>query len=116
MERARDGRVMPTRTSCSFDRYKIKVQDVEQVAQFCKMHERCPSKGWRAAMLIHKKGHIGKRVAMAAAPLILNCSIPKGKAILARLPTISYKMNVIVMDENADVTFGNKDYPGTVCM
>ena len=32
------------------------------------------------------------------------------EARLERLPVLSYKVNVVIMDENADVTFGVKDY------
>ena len=66
-------------------------------------------------MLIKRKGESGgRRVAMAAAPVVVTCSIPKGKAVMERLPSLSYKMNVIMMDENGEVTFGSKDYPTSV--
>lgn len=60
-------------------------------------------------MLIKKRGMPGRRVAMAAGPLLLTCKIPIGAARLERLrlPTFSYEMNVMMMDENGEATFGN---------
>lgn len=114
MHRSEDGKILPIRSTGAWDRFKIKIQDPEHVAQFCKMETRNKMRGWRAAMLINKKGRPAKKVAMAAAPMIVTCSIPKGKAVFERLPSLSYKMNVITMDENAEVTFGNKTYPSSV--
>ncbi|KAL3932350.1 MAG: hypothetical protein SGPRY_000741, partial [Prymnesium sp.] len=94
--RCPEGKVLPMKTTAALYRYKGKMQDPEHVANFCRMEERAPSRGWKGAMLVKKKG-----------------LIDKGKACLEKLPTMSYKMNVVMMDENADVTFGNKDYPAS---
>ena len=56
-------------------------------------------------------GALAKKVAMAAGPLIVRAKDPRGKARLERLPTLTYKTNVIMLDENAEVTFGSKEYP-----
>lgn len=114
MERNPDGTVKAAKTSSTQDFYKIKIQNPAHIAAFCSMEMRCPSRGFRGAMLIRKRGMPGRRVAMAAAPLILCCRIPKGSARKERLPSFAYKMNVMQMDENADVTFGSKEYPPPV--
>lgn len=114
MERLPDGKVKATKTTATQECYKIKLQNPAHIAHFCQMEVRCPLRGFRGAMLIKKKGLPGRRVAMAAGPLILTCKIPRGVARRERLPTFSYRMNVILMDENGDVTFGNKDYPPPV--
>lgn len=68
-------------------------------------------------MLIMSKamGKTGKKVAMAAPPVILRCHIPQGGSELKLLPWMTFKHNIVEMDENADVTFGVKDYPPWVC-
>lgn len=111
MERTPDGKVKATKTTSRRDYFKVKLQNPAHIAAFCSMEIRSPSKGHRGAMLIRKQGSPGRRVAMAAGPLIVSCNIPKGAARLERLPTMAYKMNVMLMDENGDVTFGNKEYP-----
>lgn len=68
-----------------------------------------------ASMLIKRKalGKTGRKVAMAAAPVsvLLWCHVPTGLSRLKVLPWMAFKFNVIEMDENAEVTFGVKDYP-----
>lgn len=66
-----------------------------------------------ASMLIKRKamGPTGKKVAMAAAPVLVWCHVLKGLSQQKVLPWMCFKFNVIEMDENADVTFGVKDYP-----
>ena len=59
-------------------------------------------------------GPTAKMVSMAAAPALLRCRVPKGKARMKRLPMASIKHNIITCDENALVTFGSKDYPAWV--
>lgn len=114
LQRLPDGKVMATKTTATQDFYKIKLQNPSHIAAFCSMEMRCPQRGYRSAMLIKSKSLPGRRVAMAAGPLIVSCRVPRGAASLERLPTLTYKMNVMLMDENADVTFGNKDYPSSV--
>lgn len=114
LERTEHGAMRPTRTTSAFDHYKIRLQEPKDVAAFCCMEKRSPARGYGGAMLIQKKGLPGRRLAMAAGPLIVNFKMPRGKLALERLPSITYKMNVVMMDENGDVTFGNKDYPSSV--
>lgn len=109
MDRLSDGRVRPTKTSSTQQIYKVKLQNPAHISTFCSMELRCPTRGYGAAMLIRKRGLPGRRVAMAAPPLIMSCKIPQGSARQERLPTFCYKMNVMIMDENGDVTFGNKE-------
>lgn len=114
LERTEHGVMRPTRTTSSFDHYKVRLQEPTEIASFCQMEKRCPGRGYGGAMLIKKKGFPGRRVTMAAGPLIVNYKMPMGKLAFERLPSLTYKMNVVMMDENADVTFGNKDYPSMV--
>lgn len=91
----------------------MKLQDPEHVRSFYRLQERVPACGLGAAKLVMKKamGETGKMVAMVAAPLLVRVRIPFGKAAQLNLPSISVKHNVVTMDENADVTFGVKEYP-----
>lgn len=114
MDRMPDGRVKAVKITSTVEQYKIKLQNPMHIATFCNMEVRCPSRGHRGAMLIKRPGLPGRRIAMAAGPLILSCRIPRGAAVKDRLPTFTYKMNVMMMDENGEVTFGNKEYPPTV--
>eukprot|EP00966_Prymnesium_polylepis_P215188 4983608-Prymnesium_polylepis.1 len=43
---------------------------------------------------------------MAAAPATATARFRKGKSRTVSLPTLKWRVNVIMMDENADVTFG----------
>lgn len=115
LERTPEGKVIATKITASAEKFKIKLRDPAHVAAFCRMEVRSPSRGYQGAMLIKRKHAAAKRVAMAAGPLILECRIPRGHAATESLPSMTYKMNVIMMDENSDVTFGNKDYPAAVC-
>lgn len=106
IDRTDSGLVKPYKSTVSLDRFKVKLQDPCHIKAFCRLQERIPGRGHGASMLM--KDH---RVAMAAAPFILRCAVPKGAASTLRFPTISLKMNVITMDENCNVTFGCKEYP-----
>lgn len=94
-------------------KYKVKLQDPTAIKAFYRLQDRAPGRGVSASMLIMSKamGKTGKKVAMAAPPVILKCHIPQGASALKLLPWMIFKHNVVEMDENADVTFGVKDYP-----
>lgn len=113
LQRRADGELQPYKTTSSSEKYKVKLQEPEVVSAFCKLHDRAPGRGMDASMLIKRKdlGKMGKKVAMAAAPLLIWCNIPKGSSRMKVLPWITFKFNVIEMDENGEVTFGVKDYP-----
>lgn len=106
IDRTESGFVKPCKSTAVLDRFKIKLQDPSHIKSLCRLEERVPGRGHGASMLTKDN-----RVAMAAAPFILRCSVPKGAAKLLRFPTLSLKMNVITMDENCNVTFGSKEYP-----
>lgn len=99
--------------TASLEKYKVKLQEPEVVNAFCKLQERAPGRGMDASMLIKRKafGDKGKKVAMAAAPVLLWCHVPRGLSQLKLLPWMAFKFNVVEMDENGEVTFGVKDYP-----
>lgn len=111
--RTDDGQVSAWRITQSAMKYKVKLQDPTSINAFYRLHDRAPGRGVRASMLIMSKamGKTGKKVSMAAPPVILKCHIPKGASETKTLPWMSFKHNVVEMDENADVTFGVKDYP-----
>ena len=52
-----------------------------------------------------------KTATMAAAPVRARLYVPKGKAATRSLPTGTFSMNRVHMDENAEVTFGVTTYP-----
>jgi hypothetical protein len=120
LERKEDGTLKPVSTTKSAGRYRVKLQKQPDIKSVCRMQERKPGVGMDASLLVLppkkllKLGHLGKKVAMAAPPLVARAWIPRGSARLERLPTWSYKMNVVMMDENADVTFGVKEYEAPV--
>lgn len=117
LERTVQGKVKPSRVTASAEIYKIKLQDPDVIKKFIyRLQERVPKRGVDASMLIKKKamGKMGKMVAMVGAPLLLRCRVPLGDSRLISLPWITFKHNVIEMDENADVTFGVKEYPAWV--
>lgn len=91
----------------------MKLQQPEVVNAFCKLQDRAPGRGMDASMLIKCKalGDTAKKVAMAAAPLLLWCHVPMGMSKLKLLPWMAFKFNVVEMDENGEVTFGVKEYP-----
>ncbi|KAL1514466.1 hypothetical protein AB1Y20_003565 [Prymnesium parvum] len=108
-----DGKMVPTKISESRKIFKIKLQEPAHLRALYRLHDRVPSRGMGASKLIMKKsmGPTGKMVSMVAPPWIGRCIVPVGKAALKNLPSISFKHNVVNMDENGDVTFGCKDYP-----
>jgi hypothetical protein len=120
LEREEDGTLKPAKTTAIAARYRVKMQKAPDIKAFCRMQERAPGAGMDASLLVLpprkllKRGYKAKRVCMAAAPVIARANIPRGKARLERLPTATFKMNVVMMDENADVTFGVKEYEATV--
>lgn len=118
LERTEEGMVKPCRMTPSAHVFKIKLQDPEHIKKFYRLHERAPKRGLDGCMLIKRKamGKTGKMVAMVGAPLLLRCHVPQGKSRLLSLPWMSFKHNVIEMDENANVTFGVKEYPPWVLL
>lgn len=117
--RNEDGTLKPKKEGPTNARYRVKLQDPEHVKAFLRMETRAPKRGMGAARLIlsapkEKQGMLGKKVAMAAGPLIARANFPRGSAISKRLGTMSTTMNIVMMDENADVTFGTVDYPAPV--
>lgn len=116
--RAADGTLQPELITSTSEKFKVKLQEPEAIKAFYRLHERAPGRGMDASMLIKKKalGNTGKLVAMVAAPVIVKCHIPQGQSKLKLLPYLTFKHNVIEMDENADVTFGVKEYPPWVSL
>lgn len=113
LERMDDGSLKPWKSTANSHKYRVKLQEPEAIAAFYRLHERAPGRGMDASMLIKRKalGKMGKKVAMAAAPVLLRCHVPRGRSKLLSLPWLSFKHNVVELDENASVTFGVKDYP-----
>ena len=117
LERDPDGKVKPIKISSTRHKYRVKLQEPAHISSFLKMEERFPGCGMGAAVLIRppakmrKVGVLSRRVVMAAGPLTIYADDPIGAALDERLPTVRYTMNVIMMDENAEVTFGVKEYP-----
>ena len=107
------GRVKPTVKTASREVYKVKLQELKHLRELYHLEDRNPTRGMGASKLIVKRamGPTGKMVAMVGPPWIGNCRIPLGQSSLISLPSISFKHNVVMMDENTDVTFGVKDYP-----
>lgn len=113
MERWEDGSVKPAVESKTAHKFKVKLQDPAVVNAFYRLHDRAPGRGMDSSMLIMSKamGKTGKKLAMAAPPVILRCHIPLGSSKTKIFPWITFKHNVVEMDENAEVTFGVKEYP-----
>lgn len=117
LHRREGGELQPYKTTPSCEKYKVKLQEPQVINDFFKLQDRAPGRGMDASMLIKRKdlGRTGKKVAMAAAPVLLWCHVPRGLSTLKVLPWMAFKFNVVEMDENAHVTFGVKDYPPWVC-
>ena len=93
------GVVKPVTSTASKDIFKVKLQDPDRVSAFVNMEDRTPTRGLGAAKLIlpmgaEKKGLLGRKVAMAAAPLRMSADIPKGKAALRRQPSLQTEAEV----------------------
>ena len=74
------GVVKPVTSTASKDIFKVKLQDPDRVSAFVNMEDRTPTRGLGAAKLIlpmgaEKKGLLGRKVAMAAAPLRMSADI-----------------------------------------
>lgn len=111
------GAVAPKKTSVSRDVITVKLQDPEHVSSLMRLHERIPTRGQGAAKLIlakseERRGLKGSRVAMATS-VHMTASIPKHKAAQRRLAYVTYRWNIVFMDENSNVTFGvmEEKYP-----
>lgn len=89
IERTESGQVKPYKSTAAGDRFKIKLQDPSHIKAFCRLEERVPGRGLGASMLMKDN-----RVAMAAAPFVVRCSVPKGSASALRFPMLSLKLNV----------------------
>lgn len=112
------GGVLPVRTTPTADVYKIKLQDPSHINALFRMEDRAPPRGLRATQLVFRKamGATAKMASMAAAPFLLKARIPRGKARFTTLPMLSFRTNVVTMDENANVTFGVQEYPPWVSL
>ena len=114
-----DGSLVPVRTTSSAKTYKIKLQDPKHVGAFARFHLRNPSRGLGACKLLlskaaEKRGRKANKAVLMAGPLIIRATEPIGTAALSRLGSLSVRSNVIMLDENADVTFGVTAYPAWV--
>lgn len=103
----------PVVVSKTAHKFKVKLQDPTAVNAFYRLQERAPGRGMDSSMLILSKamGNTGKKVAMAAPPILLRCHVPQGESRTKIFPWLTFKHNVVEMDENAEVTFGVKEYP-----
>lgn len=113
LERSEDGLVKPVIVKKSTHKFKVKLQDPAVVNAFYRLQDRAPGRGMDSSMLIMSKamGKTGKKLAMAAPPILLRCHIPLGDSRAKVFPWLTFKHNVVEMDENGDVTFGVKEYP-----
>ena len=117
LSRTEEGTLKPITTTAAWESHRITLQDPRHVAAFCQFQKRVPARGMGAALLVlpskamRKHGARATKVAMAAGPFTLRAKFPRGKMRQQKLPYLSYKTNVVMMDENADVTFGVKEYP-----
>lgn len=118
LQRTIDGFIKEEKRTSTAIKFKVKMQDPKVVNAFYKMDERAPGRGVDASMLIKKKamGNTGKLVAMAAAPVIFRCHVPLGQAAMRSMLYITFKHNVVEMDENGSVTFGVRVYPPWVSL
>ena len=116
IERREDGELKPTRSGPTQDVYSLKLQEAKHIRDFLQLHKVKPMRAF-AATKIHlstkreKAGEKSRVASMAAAPLTLRCTMPKGKGKRMRLPMFSAKSNVITMDNQAEITFGVTEYP-----
>ena len=116
VERTEGGGLKPTSEKQSAHVTAIKLQDPAHVKAFLRLHERAPGRGLGASKLIlsqskERRGKVGTKVAMGAGPLHISLRVPQGKAARKQLSSVTVKMNVVTMDENATVTMGATTYP-----
>eukprot|EP00966_Prymnesium_polylepis_P140803 3251622-Prymnesium_polylepis.1 len=122
LARKEDGTLKPAKTTAIADRYAREAaegarhQGVLQDAAGAGARRRdgrfaagAPAKEASEAGLQGEEGLHGR-----GPGVIARATIPRGKARMERLPTSTFKMNVVMMDENADVTFGVKEYAAPV--
>ena len=114
--RSADGNLIPESSTPTVDKFNLRITKLEEMTSFFRLGQRCPARGLETARLRLSaakaaRGVTGKMVAMAAPPLVVRASVPKGKAALSSLATITIKTNVVTMDENANVTMGATEYP-----
>ena len=72
--------------TASKDIFKVKLQDPDRVSAFVNMEDRTPTRRLGAAKLIlpmgaEKKGLLGRKVAMVAAPLRMSAESPRGRRL-----------------------------------
>ncbi|KAL1523196.1 hypothetical protein AB1Y20_018149 [Prymnesium parvum] len=108
LKRNADGTVQPKKKGATVHRYSIKLQDPNSIKKVMRLEERLPGRGLGAAKLVlsktmEGKGLLGRKLIMCAAPVILKCTMPVGKAAKERFAMFSIKMNVVMMDENGTV-------------
>ena len=112
IERDEHGLLKPTTSRAMDDIYKVKLSKPEHLKSSLRLEKRDTKRGLYAAKLCCKKamGKTGKVVAMAAGPFSVTARIPKGKAALTAMGSMTFKTNVVTLDENATVHFGVKEY------
>ena len=115
--RKEDGTLEPSQTTATVEHHRVRLQEPQHLESLFRFQDRAPDRGMDASVLVlpkrkmQKLGARASKVAMAAGPFTLKGRIPRGKARFERLPSLSYKTNVVMLDENADVTFGSIEYP-----
>ena len=121
ISRDEDGVLLPTKSKPLSDTYKIKLQDPAHIGGLASFETRFPMRGLGACKLLlsaaaEKRGKKAYKMMMLSAPTLVTATAPKGEAALSKVPTLSLKSNLSMMDENADVTFGVKtgSYPAWV--
>jgi hypothetical protein len=110
-----NGVVKPTKVSATHEKFEVKLQDPKHIEAFMRLEDRVPKRGYRSAKLIlsprkEKDGLKGRMVSMVGL-LKMKCMVPKGITKKKQMAKLRVQMNIVQMDENADVTFGVTTYP-----
>lgn len=113
-------RLLPTKRGTARNLYKAKLQRQDSVAAVCQFEEFQPKTSRGALRMILKREPAleegGRmrwviRAFAMATQLKLQFSEPLGSAVMDRLPMLSAKLNVILMDPTtAQITFGVVNY------
>ena len=116
LTRRETGEVAPTTATSTRTTLDLKLQDPALVKTWTRFEKRFPSRGLGSVMLqlseaAERRGRRAKRATMLAGPVLLRFV---GPVALTSLPKLTVSSNTVMMDENADVTFGCTEYPASV--
>jgi hypothetical protein len=119
IERNEAGEVQPTKVTAAAEVTALKLQAPALVKALARFGNRLPSRGMGSTVLqlskaAEKRGKKAKKACLLAGPVLLRQSEPRGIAKSKKIGSITMKANVVMVDENGDVTFGVKDYPAWV--